>query len=430
MDRLTNELDRLREEDPNVAHVLDVYSEIERVYRDTLEAMGVTRKHAPEVMNSAEVTLSFYPTTSSSGEQRGLIRPVSKRKKKRKSARNRTESKIIQARQLMDFSKLDQIPATYQELSNYFEKLGKAKPFDLRKETFLRIENVTGTPLICYVTKTHNLPQGIPAYIDDSDITGFGDLIQSVQGEAVDIFIVSNGGSAEAAERLVRLLRERFETVRFIVPANAYSAATLICFSGNEIIMDSLGTLGPIDPQINGVPARAILRAFETVEKRLKEEGPRALTAYMPLISKYELHNLEICKSAQNLSEELARNWLSTYMSKCDVDDPLVNTIVDFFLNYDEHKSHGRSIDRAKASEVGLKVTNLEEIAGLADLVRSLYNQYELWFDKTSFYKLFENAKGINWGRQAQAVTVQLPQLVPPSMPQPTPQPGPPKRSG
>jgi hypothetical protein len=68
MDRLTNELYRLREEEPDVAHVLDVFGEIERVYRDTLEAMGVTRKHVPEVRNSAEVTLSFNLTPSSSGE--------------------------------------------------------------------------------------------------------------------------------------------------------------------------------------------------------------------------------------------------------------------------------------------------------------------------------------------------------------------------
>ena len=184
-----------------------------------------------------------------------------------------------------DPSKLNNLPVTYQALSDYFGKLGEANPFTLRKETFLRIEAITGRPLICYVTKTHNLPHGIPAYIDDSDLTGFGDLIQSVQGESVDIFIVSNGGSVEATERIVRLVRERFKMVRFIVPANAYSAATLICFSGDEIVMGSLATLGPIDPQINGVPARAILRAFETIEKRLKEKGPRALTAYIPLIT-------------------------------------------------------------------------------------------------------------------------------------------------
>lgn len=329
-----------------------------------------------------------------------------------------------------DPSKLEKLPATYQALADYFGKLGEVNPFALRKETFLRIESVTGRPLICYVTRTHNVPQGMPAYIDDSDLTGFGDLTQSVQGEAVDIFIVSNGGSVEATERIARLLRESFKMVRFIVPANAYSAATLVCFCGDEIVMDLLATLGPIDPQINGVPARAILRAFETIEKRLKDEGPRALTAYMPLISKYDLHILEICKSAQDLSEELARNWLSTYMLKCAEDDPRVTKSVGFFSNYDIHKSHGRSIDRKKARELGLRVTNVEETEGLPGLVRSLYNQYELWFDRTPFYKVFENAWGINWGRQSQTVNVQLPVLVPPGMPQPVPQPGPPERSG
>lgn len=358
--------------------------------------------------------------------------PASRRKKKRKVEQDRTVSSTVQASQPADDpSKLDELPVTYQAICDYFDKLGNFNPFILRRETILRIERVTGRPLICYVAKTHNLPQGIPAYIDDSDLTGFGDLTRSVQGEAVDIFIISNGGSVEAAERIVRLVRERFNIVRFIIPSNAYSAATLISFSGDGIVMDSLATLGPIDPQINGIPARAILRAFETIEKRLKDEGPRALTAYMPLISKYDLHILEICKSAQELSKELARNWLNTYMLKCSEEDPQIGEIVDFFSDYDIHKSHGRSIDRKKARELlGSKVIDVEEIEGLADLVRSLCNQYELFFDKTPFFKVFENAWGVSWGRQAQTVTVQLPALVPPGMPWPAPQPGPPERSG
>jgi hypothetical protein len=308
-----------------------------------------------------------------------------------------------------DLSNLEQIPVTYQEISNYINKFREFTLFFLRKETFLRIERITGIPLICYVTKTHNLPRGVPTYIDDEDLTGFGDLIHSTEGDAVDLLLVSNGGSAEATERIVRLLREHYKQVRFILPANAFSAATLLCFSGEEIIMDSLSTLGPIDPQINGVPARAILRAFESVEARLKEEGPKGLTAYMPLISKYDLHILEICKSAQELSKELAKNWLSTYMLKCDEGNPEVLKIIEFFSNYDIHKSHGRSIDRQRARDLGLKVINTEEIEGLAGLVRSLYNQYEIWFDKTPSYKVFENSRGINWGKEIRQINVKLP---------------------
>lgn len=323
-----------------------------------------------------------------------------------------------------DPSKLKLLPSTYQAITDYFGKLGQANPFSLRLETFKRIEKITGRPLVCYVTKTRHLPQGVPAYIDDSDLTGIGDLIHSVGGESLDVFITSNGGSAEASERIVRLLRGRFKSIRFLVSSNAYSAATLICFSGDEVVMGPLGTLGPIDPQINGVPARAILRAFENLEARLKNEGPRALTAYMPLISKYDLHILEICKSAQELSEELARTWLSTYMLKCAPENEAVTAVVDFFKSYDAHKSHGRSIDRDRAREKGLaRVVNAEDTKGLADLLQSLLNQYELWFDKTSFYKMFEDAGGTNWGRQIQSMTIQLPLGGPPTVPQPLAQP-------
>lgn len=323
-----------------------------------------------------------------------------------------------------DPSQLDQVPVSYQQINDYYQAYQESKPFDLRKETFLRIEATTGRPLICYVAKTANVAAGLPNSIDDSDLIGFTDLAHSITGKEVDVLIESNGGSAEAAERIVRLLRSRFESVRFIVPANAYSAATLICLSGDSVLMNAIATFGPIDPQINGIPARAILRAFETLEKRLAEEGPRALTAYVPLISKYDLHLLEMCKSAEDLSKELAASWLAEYMLKCSKDDLRVTKVVDYFSSYDEHKSHGRSIDRTKSRELGLVVENVEDTKGLEDLIRSLHNQYGFWFDRTPFVKMFEDSRGICWGRQIQNVTVQLPIAIPPP-----PQPGPPART-
>lgn len=338
------------------------------------------------------------------------------------SKKVQTQSNPPQEKQPSDkLSTLEKIPITYQELMDYYAGAGKITPFDLRFETFLRIEKINERPLLCYVSKTHNLNPRTPSYINDNDLNGFDDLVQSIKGKSdlVDIFMISNGGSAEASERIVRLLRANFKNIRFIIPANAFSAATLICFSGDQIIMGSLATLGPIDPQINGVPARAILRAFETIEKRLKEEGPKALTAYMPLISKYDLHILEICKSAEELSKELAANWLSSYMLKCDENDDRIKSTVDFFLNFDFHKSHGRSIDRDLARGLGLEIAFTEDIEGLADLVRSLYNQYEFMFDKSPFYKMYENAHGIKWGRQSQVLGVQLPIPTPQGFPAP-----------
>lgn len=68
MNNLTKELHQLSENEPDVALILDIYGEIERVYHDALEAMGATRTLTSEVRNSAEVTISFHPTPSSSGQ--------------------------------------------------------------------------------------------------------------------------------------------------------------------------------------------------------------------------------------------------------------------------------------------------------------------------------------------------------------------------
>lgn len=349
-----------------------------------------------------------------------------KKHSKSKEHRKNKEKTKTDHKYSYDPSSLSNLPETYQDVINYFVAVGECNPFLLRKETMMRIERITGSPIICYVARTHNLPRNISSAIEDYDLTGFNDLITNLDSGSVDIFLVSNGGSAEAAERIVDLVRNRFSRVRFIIPRNAFSAATLICLSGDTIIMCPSATLGPIDPQIYGIPARSILRAFETVEKKLKEEGPSSLTAYMPLISKYDLHIFELCKSAEELSKELAKTWLNTYMFKSTDAETVVLKIVEVLADFDTHKSHGRSINRNKAKDLGLNITNIENITGLRSLVESLFNQYEFFFDKTSFYKLFENTYGISWGRQVETVNFQIPQ---PDEPLP-PSPGKPRPTG
>ena len=318
-------------------------------------------------------------------------------------------------------SKLESLPITYQQVNDFFSQFKRATPLLLRLETYRRIEAITGSPLICYVSQTHHPNVAVPTFIDDSDVYAFGDLVRAATGDSVDVFLISNGGSAESTERIVTLLRDRFKRIRFLIPANAYSAATLMCLSGDQIVMDEIGTLGPIDPQINGVPTRAVLRGMESIEQRLKEEGPRALTAYYPLLDKYDLHMLEMCKSAEDLSKELATNWISAYMLRCDKTDARVGKAVKFLTDYDRRKSHSRSINRDQAKELGLEIVDSESIDGLSDLIRSLFNQFELWFTKTNFYKAYEDGRGNNWGRQAipAAIPIQAPVIPRPGTPPP-----------
>jgi len=299
----------------------------------------------------------------------------------------------------------EEFPATYQATLSFFEEkfgnldakdLGKVA-LSLRQETIKRIEAATKRSLICYTSKIYNPPQPQHTSINHFDLVGFSDLISTISPPNVDILIVSNGGEVEATDRIVTLLRERFNHIRYIVPSNAFSAATLLCFSGDEILMGSQGTLGPIDPQMNGTPIQAILEAFKKAKTEIELGGMNTLLAYWPLLSKYSLPVLEVGKQYKNLSESLAKKWLSSHMLHCEESDQRVIDCVEFFSAYETHMSHGRSIAREEAKSKKLEVRKLEQY-DIHDLVLSLFFQYVFMFDKSQLVKFFENAHGIHWG--------------------------------
>ena len=292
----------------------------------------------------------------------------------------------------------------------------------LRLETIREIERLTSRPLIVYAGKTRGGGFSVPNAIDDSDITGFSDLIEGISGPFLDVLLHSPGGSAEATERIVNLLRANFSHIRFLIPHSAYSAATMLAFSGNEILMDERSTLGPIDPQIiiatpqgtTVAPVEEILDGFAKVRQILKDE-PGALGAYLPMLQKYDLHIFETCENAKNLAKNLAEAWLRDYML-ADVPDAAGKAVdvVERFASHSENLSHGRTIGIKKATEWGLRVRDLRASPDLRQALWKLYVLVEIYFDRTPAVKLFENSRGVSWARTHREI-----QLVPiPSLPE------------
>lgn len=78
----------------------------------------------------------------------------------------------------------------------------------------------------------------------------------------IDFIIHTPGGLALAAEMIAMALRNHRATVTAIIPFYAMSGGTLIALAANEILMERFTTLGPVDPQIMGYPAGALLRVL------------------------------------------------------------------------------------------------------------------------------------------------------------------------
>lgn len=63
----------------------------------------------------------------------------------------------------------------------------------------------------------------------------------------LDVFLHSSGGSPVGGYRMAQLIRDFADEVFFLIPERAYSAATLLCFSGNKVLLGHGAGLSPID---------------------------------------------------------------------------------------------------------------------------------------------------------------------------------------
>lgn len=135
-----------------------------------------------------------------------------------------------------------------------------------------------------------------------------------------NLFVVLDtpGGVVEVVERIVRVLREHYAEVKFIIPDRAMSAGTVLAMSGDEILMDYHSCLGPIDPQLvrddHLVPALSYLAQYENLIEKSKHGA--LSTAELVLLEKLDLAELHQFELARDLSVELLKLWLTRYKFK------------------------------------------------------------------------------------------------------------------
>src|SRR3989442_4185755 len=79
--------------------------------------------------------------------------------------------------------------------------------------------------------------------------------------QPLDLILHTPGGLVLAAEQIAKALVERKGKVTVFVPHYAMSGGTLIALTADEVVMDPNAVLGPVDPQIGGVPPAPLLES-------------------------------------------------------------------------------------------------------------------------------------------------------------------------
>lgn len=208
-----------------------------------------------------------------------------------------------------------------------------------------------------------------------------------IEDKPILLILYSRGGSAGSAYLIGKLCREYAkDEFHVAVPRFAKSAATMICCAANNIHMGSLSELGPIDPQINGLPALGLKNSVEHIAElvKLHQESSLMFADYLnkslPLIQigYYE----RVAESAQQYAEKL----LLTHKGNLKRSEKeIANELVY------KYKDHGFVIDRAEAEQIfGNEIikSNTEEyeFSNMVYTELTMIASISNWFKKSPYY--------------------------------------------
>jgi ClpP class serine protease len=145
--------------------------------------------------------------------------------------------------------------------------IGQIYRTHVRLQQLRRIEKKRGTRLITLIHRQESISLlGIPLsrYIDIDDSEAVLRAIRLTNPDIpIDLVIHTPGGLVLAAEQIAKALIRHRGKVTVFVPHYAMSGGTLIALAADEIVMDSNAVLGPVDPQVGGLPAVSILTVLE-----------------------------------------------------------------------------------------------------------------------------------------------------------------------
>jgi len=206
------------------------------------------------------------------------------------------------------------------------------RELDVLAATIRDVESTTQRRLVVYFANRF-----AGAEIDSRDVAFIRELWGDIGSDPVDLLLETSGGFTDATEGLISTIQTLSSDFCVIVPSAAKSNGTLICLASNSIVMGAGSELGPIEPQLNGIPCTIL------AQPDFKEQN-------------YVLRHFAI--DALKQTKNLARSLLSSGMLAGKRSGE-VDKVVEALSTRDRYFSHGSVIDHREAKLPGLAVEYL-----------------------------------------------------------------------
>ena len=304
-----------------------------------------------------------------------------------------------------------------EELNTVEAAARSQSTFDVVRRRYLKqLHDLTGRNVIVYYSGWLQKPNLEGTEINDEDKNGFMTALHDLDHtKGLDLILHTPGGQTGATESIVDYLRSVCGAdIRAFVPQLALSGGTVIACGCKEIYMGKHSSLGPIDPQINRIPAHEVLEEFERAREEIKND-PGNFLVWQPILSKYDPGFIGRCQKALQMTRDMVAEWLSTGMFEGEdppipVIDENGNVIVDesgnqimttksskiahILINPEIFKSHDRHIRTEDCITIGLKIRFLEDEPKLQDAVLSIHHTCMHTLTGTQAFKIIENHTG------------------------------------
>ena len=206
----------------------------------------------------------------------------------------------------------------------------------------------------------------------------------------LDVLLQTTGGDPVTAYRLAQVIRNVGTSVEFLVPEYAYSGGTLMCLSGDKILMGDTAVVSPFDITLterrgkkpedtfpDETPEDEVelvaIDHFIQVAKQARIEIERGFRQRGWKLSKTDVESQMLCEMVRqvgvlpvahyyrekNIAQEYASELLRTYMFDNDIESEVLEKKLRRLTT--EAPSHEFPMDFHICKDIGLKVEEMSE---------------------------------------------------------------------
>jgi ATP-dependent protease ClpP protease subunit len=268
---------------------------------------------------------------------------------------------------------------------------------NVRHNYLKQLQAHTGRNIIAYYSGWLSKGSVFLSEINDEDKNAFMTTVHKLDRSlGLDLMLHTPGGGIAATQSIMSYLHKMFGTnIRAIVPQIAMSAGTVMACCCKEILMGKQSNLGPIDPQLKGIPCHGVVQEFRRAVREIKRD-PSLVMLWQQIIGQYRPTFLGQCANAITWSNDFVQQQLQSCMfSGLSDRKRKAEKVTRALSNYPRNKTHERHFDMEECAKFGLIIKPIEDDPQLQDLILTVHHCYMHVLMNTPAFKMIENHNGV-----------------------------------